>query len=65
MKIPKVTSTISLFPKFCSFVTTISGDYAYQTALKDVFKDNFYIGVALVYEPIEFRASCLYSSKKD
>ncbi len=47
MKIPKNIPAFSLNSKSPRPVTTTSGNYANQSTLKDVFKDDFYIGAAL------------------
>jgi len=47
MKIQKSIPTFSLFSKSRRLVTATSGNCADQSALKDVFKDDFHIGVAL------------------
>jgi len=47
MTIPKSISAFSINPKSCKPVTASSGNYADQPALKDVFKNDFYIGAAL------------------
>jgi len=52
MKILKNLLTFSLFSKSHSIVPAIAGNYLGRSVLKDVFKEDFYVGVALNLDQI-------------